>query len=191
MSRLPDRLEGGPVLLQKRSVDDVSNFVEALRSSWPELAEWFPWAQQPLDVEEQRQRALGSAEAFDGDSDYEFVVIERATDAVVGSVRLNPDADPGAAGIGYWVRTDRTGRGYATAAAKAATRAAFELLSEIDRVLIQMDVANAKSAAVPRTLGYALEGEGELPIVAPGRTGKGFFWVMTRERWSLGELEPE
>lgn len=187
VSRIPDHLDGGPVLLQKRSVADVSAFVEAMRSSWTELAECFPWAQQPLDVEEQTGRALASAKAFDSDSDYEFVVIERTTDAIVGSLRLDPDGEPGAAGIGYWVRTDRTGRGYATAAAKAATRAAFEHLSHIDRVLINMDVAYRKSAAVPRKLGYVLEGEAELPIKAPGRTGRGLFWVMTRDRWSLDQ----
>lgn len=191
MSRVPERLDGGSVALRRRDVTDLPGFIDALRSSWAELAAWFPWAQGTLDEAEQRQRVVDAEAAFRDDSDYEFVMLEGSTDVVVGSLRLNPSSAPYAAEIGYWVRSDRTGRGYATAATRVATQAAFEHLVDVDRVLIQMDVANRASAAIPRKLEYRLEAEDDLAIEAPARTGRGYLWVMTRELWIRGGLTTE
>ncbi len=153
-------------------------------ASWAELTAWFQWAQEPLDEAKQTQLAIDAGTAFTKGSNYEFTLIERDTGSVVGSLRLNPRASTTAAEIGYWVRTDRTGRGYATAAARAATRAAFEHLDYVDSVHIHMDVANRASAAIPRKLGYRLRREGKLAIAAPARTGRGSFWVTTRDEWA-------
>jgi RimJ/RimL family protein N-acetyltransferase len=100
-----------------------------------------------------------------------------------GGCRLNPTAGPGAAGIGYWVRSDRARRGYATAATRAATTATFEHLSHIERVYIHMDQANVASVAVPTKLGFELDHEEDRPIEASGHTGRGYVWVMTRDTW--------
>jgi len=57
--------------------------------------------------------------------------------------------------IGYWIRVDETGRGYASEAA----RAAFELASglpHVSRLTIRCDERNVPSAAIPRRLGFRL-----------------------------------
>lgn len=179
---MPDTLDAGPVVLRRRHQTDVPALVAAIELSLPELAQWFAWAQQSPDLAEQYQRAADGERAFDVGTDYEFVILE--ADDVVGGCRLNPTAGADAAGIGYWVRSDRTGRGHATAAARAATTAAFEHLSHVERVYIHMDQANAASVAVPTKLGFALDHEEDRPIEAPGHTGRGYVWVMTRGTWS-------
>ena len=63
---------------------------------------------------------------------------------------------PGAVELGYWVHVDFTGRGYATACARALTQAGLAL-SDLARVEIHTDEANAISAAIPRRLGYRLD----------------------------------
>jgi len=181
-TRMPDVLDGGPVVLRRRREADVPKLVRAIELSLPELAQWFGWAQQEPNVVEQRRRTADGERAFDDGTDYEFLLIE--DDDVVGGLRLNPSAAPDAAGIGYWVRSDRTGRGYATSATRAATTAAFEHLSHVERVYILMDQANLASVAVPTKLGFLLDREEDRPIEAPGHTGRGFIWVMTRDRWS-------
>ena len=180
---MPGVLEGGAIRLCRRCLTDVPPFMDALRASWPELRAWFPWAQRDLDEAEQTQRALDADKAFSEGSDFEFVLVEAESEAVVGSLRLNPSCSPNTAEIGYWVRSDRTNCGYATMAAHAVTRAAFEHLKSIERVVIQMDVANGASAAVARKSGFRLDREDELAIEAPARTGRGYVWVMTRDVW--------
>ena len=99
---------------------------------------------------------------------------------MVGGAGLHPRAGPESIEIGYWVRSDRTGRGYATAAAGALTQAAFAHLDGIDRVEIRMDRANRASAAVPPKLGFRLIGHEAREILAPGHSGEGLIWALDR-----------
>lgn len=98
----------------------------------------------------------------------------------MGGAGLHPK-EGDIAEIGYWVRSDRTGRGYATAAADALTAAAFDYLSDVVKVIIRMDQANLASAAVPPKLGYTLEGEEVFrDVVTSGHTGNGWIWAQSR-----------
>jgi RimJ/RimL family protein N-acetyltransferase len=67
--------------------------------------------------------------------------------------------------VGYWLRADATGRGYATEAIAALVRAVFEHLGA-RRVAICHDPANGASAGVPTRLGFRCLGtvsDAELP----------------------------
>ena len=56
---------------------------------------------------------------------------------LVGGFGLHRRRGPGILEIGYWVRSDRTGRGYATGAARALTQAAFDGFPDVDRLEIR------------------------------------------------------
>src|SRR6266540_3255034 len=74
-----------------------------------------------------------------------------------------------------------TGRGLVTAAAAALVREAFAL-PEVDRVEIIHDLANTRSAGVPRRLGFTEVGRRasrQLPA-APGESGIEVVWRLTR-----------
>ncbi len=58
--------------------------------------------------------------------------------------------------IGYWLRPDAQGSGFATDAARLMTTFAFRH-AHAERVEIRCDAANHRSAAVPRRLGYVHE----------------------------------
>lgn len=131
---------------------------------------------------------LNAAESrFDEGVDWAFVLVEADTGDVVGTVALHAKGDPHCVEIGYWVRTDRTRRGYASSAARALTEAAFEYL-DVDRVQIRMDKANVPSAAVPPKIGFALLGEESRPIQTPGHSGTGLVWFRDRADEPSGTL---
>jgi RimJ/RimL family protein N-acetyltransferase len=90
--------------------------------------------------------------AFATDDEWGYFLIELHSGELVGGAGLHPTG-PGIAEIGYWVRSDRTGNGYATAAARALTEAAFQHLPDVLWVVIRMDQANVASASVPPKLG--------------------------------------
>ena len=79
--------------------------------------------------------------------------------------------------IGYWVRSDHTGRGLATAAASALTSSALGLQG-VSRVEIHCDAANLGSAAIPDKLGYRLDRVENRPPAAPGETARHMIWVF-------------
>ena len=82
---------------------------------------------------------------------------ERSSGAFVGSSGLHridwsvPNVE-----IGYWIRTGFEGRGYVTEAAALIATFAFDTL-QAQRVRIRCDAENARSAAVPRRLGFVHE----------------------------------
>lgn len=59
--------------------------------------------------------------------------------------------------IGYWLVESMTGKGIATAAVRKMINLAFRNM-DMNRVQIRCGVGNHKSSAIPRRLGFTLEG---------------------------------
>jgi RimJ/RimL family protein N-acetyltransferase len=80
-----------------------------------------------------------------------------STDRYVGGIWLYPiDWGVPAMGIGYWVRASAQGQGYATEAVTLLCKLAF-ITFAAQRVSIQCEAANTRSANIPRRLGFVHE----------------------------------
>jgi RimJ/RimL family protein N-acetyltransferase len=180
MALLPDQLDGGDIELQRARPAMSDAIYVATIESFEQLHRWMIWANE-VPTRAALAEFLNSAQTlFDRDEDWNYALIEKSTGDVVGSAGLHFKEDPESREIGYWVRSDRTRRGYATSAAGALSEAAFRFLP-IDRVTIRMDKANVASASVPPRIGFRLLGEEDRPLVTPGHTGTGLIWVRDRE----------
>jgi RimJ/RimL family protein N-acetyltransferase len=180
MALLPDQLDGGDIELHRARPELLDAIYDATLASFEELHQWMIWARD-VPARESLDEFFNSAQLlFDSDEDWNYVLLEKSTGEVVGSAGLHLKDDPQSREIGYWVRTDRTGRGYATAAALALCEAAFRFLP-IDQVVIRMDRANVASAAVPPKIGFRLLAEEDRPMETPGHTGTGLIWVRDRD----------
>lgn len=183
MTAMPDEVRSHRLVLHRWQPSTIDQVMHAIEVSQPELARFMPWADpMPSRASELSALELGH-EAFDAGERFDYSSFESDTGELVGggSVHVDPRTEQWA--IGYWTRSDRAGRGYATEVAAALTTTAFAHL-EIDLVEIHMDKANVASAAVPPKLGYRLTDDTEERLVlASGHTGSGFVWVMTRSAW--------
>jgi RimJ/RimL family protein N-acetyltransferase len=146
---------------------------------------WLPWAKQGVpSIESERRVLAAGAVDFDHDAGWGYSIVEIDTDELVGGCGLHPRDGHTRLEIGYWVRSDRGARGYATIAARRLTDAAFQFLTEAERVEIRMDVNNVASARVPMKLGFEFDGEEQREILTLGHTGQGLIWSTTRSRWT-------
>lgn len=152
----------------------------AIETSFAELQQWMSWAQEMPTVDALRQVLLDDQLAFDADRAWEYGIFETATGQLVGGTGLHPSDRPDCFEIGYWVRTDRTCRGLATAATSALVDAAFSGLGEATQIVIRMDRANRASAAIPRKLGFTLDHEEDRDLLAKAHTGRGLVWIRHR-----------
>jgi RimJ/RimL family protein N-acetyltransferase len=177
---LPDHLDAGVIELERLVPDYVEGLVDAAVASFAELHLWMTWAEHVPTRADIADFANAAQSLFEDNLAWAFVMIERSSGEIVGTCDLRTSSDPSTVEIGYWVRSDRTRRGYASAAAKALTEAAFNYL-DVDRVTIRMDQGNVASASVPPKIGYRLLSEEARKIESPGHTGKGFVWVHDRE----------
>ncbi|MFT5050302.1 MAG: ribosomal-protein-alanine N-acetyltransferase [Chlamydiales bacterium] len=150
-------LETERLVLRPWSLDDSRGFArlaedpQVMRTigtgeTWPE-ARRLAWLQKQTT----RFDTLG----------YSFLaVIERTSGEVAGICGVQQLGDKGLREIGWWVRSDRWGRGYATEAALAARDWAFGAL-DIDRLDAIAVPGNSGSTHIMRKLGMHLVGECE------------------------------
>ena len=144
------------LLLRCWEAADAPRFKRALDASLAELQRWIPWTrQEPSELPVLEARLDGYREDFHGGRDALYAVLDPSDGDVLGGVGLYRRVGPGGLEIGYWIRSDVAGRGYATEAAATLASAGLAL-DGIERVEIRCDPDNAASAAVPRKLGFRL-----------------------------------
>ena len=83
--------------------------------------------------------------------------------------------------IGYWVRTDRAGRGFASRAVNSLAAAAFD--DGLCELVIHCDEANIRSAKVAANAGFVHVETVQLDPVLPrtrAQSGREMTWVRRR-----------
>lgn len=112
--------------------------------------------QEPEGVEAKIERLRRFRGAFDLGQDFVYGIFDPTETAVLGGTGLHTRAGEGAREIGYWIHVAHVRKGYATEAAMALTRVAFEI-DGVERVEIKCDPRNTASAMVPERIGFGLE----------------------------------
>ena len=175
----PERIELTAVgaVLRRHAADDLDALHSAIEESRDHLRPFMPWADQ---TRADTAAFLGETiEQWDRRTGFGYLIIDSADGDVLGGCGIHRRVGPGAAEIGYWLRSTVTGRGIITAAAAALTDAAMAL-PDVTRVDIHCDEANTRSAAVPRRLGFRLDRIEPDHISAPGDLGRSMIWVRLR-----------
>ncbi len=171
---------------------DAPLFKAAIDASLPELRRWIPWAKDEPSTQRQIEARLdGYARDFAEGRDALYGVFDAGEAELLGGAGLYRRVGPGALEVGYWVRSDRAGRGIATEAARALTEAAFATAG-VQRVEVHCDPRNAASAAVPRKLGYrhreTREGDARTPDGEPRDT---MVWELTATEHAAQKRDDE
>ncbi len=119
------------------------------------------------------------------------VAIDRASDgAFVGWCGLsgwNPDYR--SASLGYVLGDAMWGHGYATEAAHALLRWAFETL-DLNRVQAEADTRNAASARVLEKMGFVREGTLREDCVVNGDVSDSWVYGLLRREWRQSATHP-
>jgi RimJ/RimL family protein N-acetyltransferase len=180
----PEEIDAGPVRLRRWRVADAGLVTRLVTANLEHLRPWMAWAQEPPAEADERDFLLRMEAAWERRSDFGFVVVLPDV-GPAGGMGLHTRQGPGTLEIGYWIAAASTGRGYATAGARALTGAAFALPG-VERVEIRCDEANVASAAIPRRLGYRLLEVYTRRASSPAETGRGMIWAVQREEWPPG-----
>ena len=178
----PDHLDlGDGAYLRWFTVGDAPALAKAVDESLDHLKPWMAWADaRSGDVLFQRSRLRTLRSLMERGEEWQYGVFDRDDERVLGSIGLMTRRGPGTLEIGYWLRVDAGGHGYATRGAAALTEVALAQ-PKIDTAAIYCDEANERSAAIPRRLGYTLVGVHRRAPEAPGETGREMLWTKTAE----------
>ncbi|MFZ1062504.1 MAG: GNAT family protein [Acidimicrobiales bacterium] len=184
MALLADRLSDGAIELRRSSLDEMDQVLDAVDESWTELHNWLYSFREPVNRESYVAATRDDIRCFDEDQDWRYHVIDLQDGAFVGMANLYRLSGPERVAIGYWVRTSRTRRGYASRSTRLLVDTAFSVPT-FQVVEISMDVTNLASARVAEKLGFRRVAEFTRDIRVPGHSGRGALWEMTRPDWTL------
>ncbi len=157
LRELPDELIGERVLLRPYRAGDGKALWEAVEESRDHILPWLPWSDT--------HKTPAESEALVRKFHAEWI---RREDLPMGIWRRSDGRFLGGTGlhrihwevplfeIGYWLRESEAGKGYMTEAVTLLCRLCFETLGA-QRLEIQTDTRNIRSAAVPQRLGFTHE----------------------------------
>ena len=140
-------------VLEVRHAEEIFAVVDRNRVH---LRRWLPWVdadRSPEDTRKFCQKAIGQLAANDG-----FHAGMWAKGNFIGVIGFHRIDWPNRkTTLGYWLDKSAEGRGWMTAASRAMVDHALLELN-LNRVEIHCATQNPKSLAVPRRLGFTLEG---------------------------------
>jgi RimJ/RimL family protein N-acetyltransferase len=172
-----ERITLTDAVLRRLRVDDADAMARAVSESLDHLRPWMAWADNgSATAKFQRERLKGVAQQWKRGDEYQYGLFDTSELRIIGAFGLMTRRGRGTLEIGYWMHVDEVGRGHATKAAAALTNVALAQRG-VNKALIYTDVANDRSAAIPRRLGYTMLRVEEAPITAPSETGRQNVWV--------------
>jgi ribosomal-protein-serine acetyltransferase len=149
---------GGRVTLRAWRERDAAALQAAVASSREHLRLWMPFADAHQTVAETRAWLVRSRARWLLREALDLGIWSPDATRLYGGIGVRPHRwDVPAFEIGYWLRTTAEGHGYITEAAGLLTDYLLAR-QHAQRVQIRCDARNTRSAAVPRRLGYTLEG---------------------------------
>lgn len=155
----------------------------AVDSSIEHLRPWMPWASaEPEELQKKIDLLRHFRGQFDLGVDFVYGIFNGDETAVIGGTGLHTRVGEGAREIGYWIRAEEIGQGYATEAASALTRVGFEI-EKLRRIEIHCDAANVRSAAVPHKLGYTHEATLRRRIAGRDSDRDQMVWTMLADEY--------
>ena len=175
VAEFPDIIDAGPVVLRRWRPEDEGALTAAVACSARALWAWVPHSADEL-ADPTRFLAAMVAE-FNAGSGYGFAMIDGAE--LVGSCNLVWRGGDWAE-IGYWVRTDRENRGYATDAVRALSSAGFAALEDLERIELHCDANNAASARVASKAGYEHVDTRTRAAVTKAQSEREMIWAKSR-----------
>lgn len=168
------------MVLRSYTPDDAPGLAAAAAASLDHLAPWMPWATREGVTVEAMQTFITdtTARAADG-SEAVYGLFDPTDGTCLGGCGLHDRlAEPGGIEVGYWLRVDATGRGLMTRVVGALCEVGLGL-DGVTRIEVRCDATNARSAGVPRRLGFTLAGLEPRTPAAPADSDREMVWVLT------------
>lgn len=150
--------DSGRLILRPYVLDDASAIFEAVDCSRAELEPWMDWCTPEYSIEDALAWLRHLPAAWRAEEIFGFGVFGGERGQFLGGCGLSNILWPyRLANLGYWIRSDRTGEGIATEAARRVARFGVEVLG-LRRIEIVAAEHNHASRRVAVKTGATFEG---------------------------------
>ena len=172
--------EGELVTVRAYAEADIDRLLVAVTASIAEVARYETWCHPGYTRDDAASYVNWWRRAWADGQAYYFAVEEQATGDFLGSCGLSgPLRDHRRAGLGYWIRSDRTGQGFATDAARTVMHFGFTELG-LNRIELECAVDNVASRRVAEKLGCIQEGVLRSRLILPAGATDTVMYAVVR-----------
>lgn len=169
----------GEVVLRRFRETDAAVLNQVVQESLDHLRPWMAWVADGYSVAAATEFLVAAQHDWARGAAYNYAI--HVQGRLAGAASLMARIGPDGLELGYWLHPAYTGRGAATRAAALLAEEAFRV--GVRRVEIVTDVANFRSAAVPRRLGFVeVERRSPQEPLTPGEDGVDVVWRLTPDR---------
>jgi len=164
---------------------DVSSLHEAVTVSLEDLQPWLPWI-EGYDRGVSQRFIRESVSAWAERRAFDFTI--RTADDLdrhVGNVSIWTTSQQNAIGeVGYWIRSDDSGNGFATEATTRVIQIGFEEMG-LHKVQLRIAVGNTRSERIAQRLEFTLEGTLRDEVKVGNRWLDHTVWSMLESEWAV------
>lgn len=153
----PERIETERLLIKRHTLGAAVPMFELVERDRKRLDIFLPWVEHMRTLDDEYAYVRMTVEHWDIGDLFDFGIYRKSDNSYLGNVGVhNVSWQHERCELGYWIAAEFEGQGFVTEATGALERALFSV--GFNRVEIRCSSANARSAAVPRRLGFRLEG---------------------------------
>ena len=183
-----NKIIGERIFLHRYEIDFTKKLFEAAyESRGGEISRWLPWCHENYSIEESESFIKRVVGEWEKETQYAFAIFEAASGEFLGGTGLNQYNDLHKFfNLGYWIRASRRNRGFASEAARALARAAFEDLP-VNRIEILVPIENRASCGVAEKAGAMREGVLRKRLLIGGKTYDAVIFSFVREDFEEGK----
>ncbi len=157
MDTYPIVIETSRLIVAKTKKDDAPALNNAINDSFEALNAWLNWATHKPTISETQEWLEQAEQLWAGKKQLCFHIFDKQSNKLIGACSFHHiDWKNQIMQIGYWLRSDATGKGFATEVVTALTNYAFDHLGA-KTIEIRCDERNSKSRAVAQRAGYVLK----------------------------------
>jgi RimJ/RimL family protein N-acetyltransferase len=158
---------------------DAEALFEAVRESVAELSRWLPWGHPDYSIAEAAEWTGSRGPLAAEGKEYNFAIVD-ADGRLLGGCGLNQISRIHRfANLGYWVRTQATRKGVATAAVRQVAAFAFQK-TDLVRLEILCAVGHTASQRVAERAGAVREGVLRNRLLVHGRAVDAVMFSLVR-----------
>jgi RimJ/RimL family protein N-acetyltransferase len=150
---------------------------DAARASVKEVYPFLPWCHPGYRKSESLQWLNFAEQQWQSGAAFGFSIFDKSTDKLLGGCGLNILDEHPVANLGYWIRSDAMGKGFATEATVGLADFAFRHL-EMLRLEIIMSVQNPASQKVAINSGAKFEGTLRNRLVLHGQCHDAYLYSL-------------